>query len=252
MDKLVKRLLAAVFMLTLLVSATTPAKISAEWGELHPNKTNKLKLSDTLFGDRMSISESVKAGKTLTFTVEVPKGALDIYLSSTQTFKAEVYDSKNKVVLKMESSSTLNEDGCYDTGDLVNVSKGKYKIKITPSDKKSKVNISGSVAMIKNDSSRTMTVGNEYDTAVKKGKTYKFKFKAKEKGVYTIENRYYGGEELEIEYPAIKILNSEGKTVKEFKAGNYINEIKLSKGTYTIVIKADITGCLNTYLTMEE
>ncbi len=246
MKKLIKGIFAALLML-LVVFISKPTTIFADTETLLKDKTNKLTLGDSLEESSIKIEESLATGKSLTYKIEVPKGTLYIELNDKTSYTVEIYNSKNKVVKRIKSVDILG-GAAHQVKYGVALSKGKYKIKITPKNKDSALNINGTVAMIKNNTSRTIVVDKEYSTAVTKGKTYKFKFELKGKTLFGILNKITSYDpndffRLDTEYI---IVNSAGKTVRKIDRNNDTNSTTLNKGTYTIILKADDTGILST------
>lgn len=246
MGKHIRRLVITLLML-IVTFISTSTTIFAETEELLKDKTNKLKLSDDLKEKSKYIKESLAAGKSLTYKIEVNKGALYIDLKNDTSFKVEIYNSTNKVVMKMEAYEMLG-GVTYMARDGVGLSKGKYKIKISPMSKDNALNINGTIVMIKNSTSRTIAFDNDCVTAVTEGKTYKFKFEVKEKSPLVLSNLItsYTPDELFPFIPDYKVVNSEGKTVKKYNNSYIAGSVTLEKGTYTLVVKANKTGYLST------
>jgi len=127
----------------------------------------------------------------------------------------------------------------------VALSKGKYKIKISNKSKDSELNINGLAAMISNSTSKKLEIDKEYNIAVTKGKTYKWKFEVKEEDQYNITNLFISYDPDEILLPGgqidgIKIVNSKGETIEN--SIEYYEDVKLKEGTYILIIKASMTG----------
>lgn len=241
---MIKHIRRMVITLLILIVAfiSTSATLLAESEVLLKNKTNKLKLSDDLDEYSKYIKESLAAGKSLTYKIEVSKGALYIDLQNDTDFKVEIFDSKNKLVKKIKGYEMLG-GVFYVARDGVGLSKGNYKIKISSMNKENALNIDGKIVMIKN-TSRTVDFNKSYKIAVKEGKSYKFKFKLDEKStlVLTYFINSYIPDNLWPYDPDTKILDSKGKAVEYFDNDD---TVVLDKGTYTFVVKANVTGNLN-------
>lgn len=101
MTKIVKRLVATLLILA-AVFVLTPTTVFAESEFMDPGKTYKLTVSKSIDDNLRRVAEEVKSGKSITYTLDVPKGALHVQLVSSYDFKAEIIDSKNKVVKVMK------------------------------------------------------------------------------------------------------------------------------------------------------
>lgn len=245
MVKHIRRLVITLVML-IVASISTSTMISAKTEEMQKDKTNKIKCTDDLEENSKYIKESLAAGKSLTYKIEVNKGTLYIDIKDNKSFKVEVYNSKNKKVKKIEAYE-LYGGAQYIARDGVGVSKGKYKIKISPLNKDSALNIDGTIAMLKNGTSRTIALNTRYLTAVTEGKNYKYKFELNEKTYvgFTIALSSYVPELAWAEIPRYRIVNSKGKTVAKFYDGDVVMGTTLEKGTYTLVVEANMTGYLS-------
>lgn len=246
MRKLMRRLVATLLMLA-VVFLSAPATVFAEADTLLKDKSNKLILGDTIKEGTQNINETLAAGKSLTYKLEVPKGGLFIEITGGSSFKVQIYDSKDKVVKKLDSVDLMG-GAAYQVRNCVALSKGKYKMKVTPSSKNSALTLNGKVAMISNKTSRTAECEKEYTTAVTKGKIYKFTFEVEEKttAVLTVIINKYDIEYVFPEVPIYKIADSKGKILKSFTAHETPGELGLKKGTYTLLVEADMTGYLTT------
>lgn len=248
MKKLMK-FMAAIFLLLLVTLTVTPAKVYADENMLVKNKTNKLTLADSMDECYRSIEESLAAGKSVSYKINVPKGVLYIRITDFTDFKVEIYDSENKVVKELESiTNELYGDITLASGG-VELNKGKYKIKISPKDKKSALNLTGIVAMLKTNTSRTLSLNKLYNIAVKKGETYKFKFKLKDTNIdsrltFTNFIQSYDPDEFIPDMPEYKVVNSKGKTVKRVPAFTQGILSDLEDGTYTFILEAEKNGIL--------
>jgi hypothetical protein len=213
--------------------------------ELLKDKTNKLNFSDDLVKNAKYIDETLAAGKTLTYKVEVSKGALYIDVMSESNYKVEIYDSKKKLVKRFEAYDMFRT---YVVKEAAWLSKGKYSIKISPTNKKKALNISGKVLMINTSTSRTITLDKEHTTAITKGKTYKLIFELEEKSNVLISNLItpFSSYDYFPDYlDHYEIVNSKGETEQEYD-GLLAANLVLKKGTYTLVFKAHMTGRLST------
>ncbi len=248
MGKHMKRLVAALLMLV-VVFISKPTTIFADTETLLKDKTNKLILGDTA-DENMKYIEGA-ADQLLTYKIEIPKGTLYIQLFDLTNFKIEIYNSKNKLVETIKAVETFGEEGAHIARGGVALSKGKYKIKISPVDKNSALNTNGTVSMIKNETSKTIIFDKNYHTAVTEGKTYKIKFEVKKEVLFSFQNHIisYDPNDFIPHTPKVKVVNSAGKTVKSFDIYNQDDFVRLKKGTYTMTLKASITGYLNTMVT---
>lgn len=240
MNKIIKKLVTTLLMAILIFAS---AEVFADSKDLDKSKTNKLSVGKDVYDNVGRIETELKKNKSVTYTVEVPKGTLYLELNSNTSFKVQVTDSKNKVVKKYDAKEVYREEFSHGVIGGISVSKGKYKIKITVGSKYDSNYIFGKVVVLNNSTSRKIAADAQYQTGVTKGKTYKLSFEVETKGDYYISNdlmefdakNLYG---KEISY---KVLDSKGK---EVKASSGI--VKLSKGTYTITFKAGKTGCVTT------
>jgi len=244
MMKLMRRSFLVLMTLIITFLSTTTA-VFAETDTMQKSETNKLKLYDTIKDGSKKIEETIAAGKSITYKVDIPKGNFHIELDGNTNFEVRIYDSKNKVVKKIESYEFTFTKYMIRFGIVLN--KGKYKIKITNTSKESELNINGLAAMIRNSTSITLDLEKEYNLAVTKGKTYKWKFEVKEEDQYNITSLFYAYDSNSSAYlfpdkqvDNIKIVNSKGEKVVD--GYNLYKEIKLKKGTYTITFKASTAG----------
>lgn len=244
MMKLMRRSFLVLMTLIITFLSTTTA-VFAETDTMQKSETNKLKLYDTIKDGSKKIEETIAAGKSITYKVDIPKGNFHIELDGNTNFEVRIYDSKNKVVKKIESYEFTFTKYMIRFGIVLN--KGKYKIKITNTSKESELNINGLAAMIRNSTSITLDLEKEYNLAVTKGKTYKWKFEVKEEDQYNITSLFYAYDSNSSAYlfpdkqvDNIKIVNSKGEKVVD--GYNLYKEIKLKKGTYTITFKAITAG----------
>jgi hypothetical protein len=244
MRKLMRRLIATLLMLV-VVFGSAPTTVFADTDTILKDKTNKLILGDTIEEGTKKINETLDAGKSLTYKLEVPNGGLFIEITGDSSFKVQIYNSKNKVVKKLEAVDLMG-GAAQQIRNCVALSKGKYKIKISAKSKDSALTLNGKVAMISNKTSRTIACDKEYTTAVTKGKTYKFKFEVEEKstGVITSFINNYDSTYIFPEFPIYKVADSKGKIVKSFTKGETPGNVDLKKGTYTLIVEANMTGYL--------
>lgn len=144
--------------------------------------------------------------------------------------------------------SDMGEEIMKQVKTTVAVSKGKYKLKITSTEKSFSDYVSGSVVMIKSDTSRTININTDYHTSITKGKTYKLTFEIKKNGAYRINSFISENDKNEYEgtYPQATLVNSDGKTVRKITESNIYDAFELKKGKYTITIKVDASGVLYT------
>jgi hypothetical protein len=89
-------------------------------------------------------------------------------------------------------------------------------------------------------------LGKHVITAVTDGKSYKFTFELDEKATLILSNLItsYTPDEVFPFVPEFMLVNSEGKTVEKFDKENILPSIIVKKGAYTLVVKANKTGCL--------
>lgn len=248
MRKLYKRLVAAIMLLVAALTAA-PTTASADVELLAKDKTNKLVLGDNMDECLKGIEESLAAGKSVTYKISVAKGVLYIRIADFVDFKVEIYDSENKLVKQLDSVRyELYGDITLASGS-VNLSKGKYKIKISPKDKKSELNLAGIVAMLKTSTSATISLNKKYNFAVQKGKTYKYKLTVEDAnayGVLSYQNliQSYDPKEFLPHIQDLEIFNSKGKRIARHDMFNSERLLTLKNGTYTIEFEADKTGIL--------
>lgn len=228
----------------------TPKQTYTDVDLLVKNKTNKLKTGDMIDECVKDIEESLAAGKSITYNIDAPKGVLYIRITDYDfaDFKVEIYNKKNKVVKKMESVPNVFYGEIASGG--VKLSKGKYKIKISPKDKKSKLKLSGIVGMVMTNTSKTISLNKQYNIAVQKGKTYKLKFTIKDatdesRISFTNHIQSYDPDDFISYNQECKIINSKGKTVGSHNE-TYGKILSIKNGTYTMVFKANQTGILTT------
>lgn len=84
MNKHSKRLIIVLILIVAYITTSIP--ISAEADKLLKDKNNKLKISNDMEANVKMIEESVAAGKTLTYKIEVSKGSLYVDLKSEKNF----------------------------------------------------------------------------------------------------------------------------------------------------------------------
>lgn len=249
MKKITQRLIAFILMFV-LVLLSAPSTAFADEEFMQPGKTYKLKLSDNAYDNSKEIMQELTAGKSVTYTLDVPKGVLYINIIAYNGIKVEVLDSKNKVVKKATPFvNDMGEEKTQQVKTTVSLSKGKYKLKITSTNKNIGDYIMGSVVMIKNPTSRTIKIGTDYHTSVTKGKTYKLTFEVKKNGsTFLINNAISKNDKVnyDVNYPEVNLVNSEGKTVRKITEANMYDIFELKKGKYTITFKAGATGVLYT------
>lgn len=120
-------------------------------------------------------------------------------------------DSDNKLVKKIAGYEMLGGLIYYVRGSI-SLSKGKYKVKITPSNKKEAFNVDGKFAMLKNSTSGTVELNKTYVTAATNGKSYKFKFELTEKSWILLSCIIwsYQADDLFPQDPVFSIENSKG------------------------------------------
>lgn len=242
----IRRFVIAALVLSVAFIVTT-ATISAASDEMLKDKTNKLKISNDLKKNVKTVKESTAAGKALTYKIEVSKGALYIDLSNSTGFKVEVINSENKVVKKLDGYEMLGGITYTARGSAV-LSKGSYKIKISPKSKSDGLNVNGKVALINSSTSKTISLNEKYVTAVTNKKSYKFKFVLEEKSTVLFSNiiTSYTPDQLFPFVPEYNILDSKGKLVKKYDRENILPSLILKKGTYTLEVIANETGYLET------
>jgi flagellar hook assembly protein FlgD len=239
---------AAAFVLLLVTLAVTPTAVYADVEFLVKDKTNKLVVGDSVDECLKGIEEEQAAGKSITYKISVPKGTLYIKMANASDFKIEIYNSKNKVMKKIESIRNVLYGEIALASGGVNLSKGKYKIKISPKDKSSELKLGGIVAMLKNNTSGSISLDKQYNIAVQEGKTYKLKFtikiaKANEENRmdFSSQIQSYDPNDILPFTQEFKIVNSEGKSVARYD-GFLGKGIRVKNGTYTIVFEANKTG----------
>lgn len=244
MMKYTKRLIIALMLITAIIATST--QVSAATDKMLKDKNNKLKISNDLDANVKIVEESIAAGKTLTYKIEVSKGSLYVDLKSEKNFKLEVSDSDNKLVKKIEGFDMMAGMLYYVRGDI-SLSKGKYKIKISPVNKKEALKVDGKIALIKNSTSATIDLSKTYVTAATNGKSYKYKFEVSEKSrvLFSCIIWSHDPDQLFPFVPEFRIDDSKGKTVKKFDRDNIVPDYTLEKGTYTLVVKANETGRLH-------
>jgi len=185
----IKRL--AVIIMLAIAAFIIPANASADPDMMVKDKTNKLELADTIDEKYLYIEDSASVGKSITYKVNVPKGTLYIQAFDAVSFKIEIFDGENKLVKKIESVNFFGLDEAHLARDGVALNKGKYKIKFSPLNKESALNINGTVSMISNATSKTLKMDKSYHIAVTEGKTYKFKFKVEEYLKYEFDSKRF-------------------------------------------------------------
>ncbi len=260
MKKLIIKLSAAFLMLVIALTLT-PTSAYADVDLLVKDKTNKLVLGDNMDECYKAIEETSAAGKSITYKINVPKGLLYFRIADYTDFKVEIYNSENEVVEEFESvTNVLYGDIALASGG-VDLSKGKYKIKISPKDKNSELNTAGIVAMLKNSTSRTISVNQQYSIPVKEGKTYKIKFTIEDavnnkdmESKIEIKNamQMYDPNEIVPYIPEYQVLNSKGKKVIDFTNFGDQKSLIVENGTYTLVFKAKKTGMIITTIDYEK
>lgn len=244
--KLLRRLTSVLLILMMGLAAPSTTAL-ADSNLLTTDKTNKLTLEDSIKVGSRKIEEALAAGKSVTYKIDVPKGILYIDLSDSSSFKVVIYDSENKEVKKLNSMEIYG-GLAYQVRTGVALSKGKYKIKISPKSRESALNIKGEVAIIRNGTSKSIEIEKDYNTSVTKGKTYTFKFVVKEKSLFGFVNYIisYNSDYKDPKFLDYKLLDSKGKQKNEHTDTSVIEYITLNKGTYTIEVKANYTGYLVT------
>lgn len=222
---IIKRVVATIILAVVIL--LIPKNVFANTDMLVKNKTNKLELGDTVDEKLLGIEDLASAGKSITYTVNVPKGTLYIQAFDAVSFKIEIYDSKNKVIKKIESVNMFGLEDAHLARDGMALSKGKYKIKISPLSKENALNINGTVSMISNATSKTLDMDKTYNIAVTEGSTYKFKVKVKEYLIYEFDSSIvsYDPNDFIPFFQDFKILNSEGKTVSTYDEFNQKNQL---------------------------
>lgn len=83
MMKYTKRLIIALMLITAITATST--QVSAATDKMLKDKNNKLKISNDLDANVKIVEESIAAGKTLTYKIEVSKGSLYVDLKSEKT-----------------------------------------------------------------------------------------------------------------------------------------------------------------------
>lgn len=222
---IIKRVVETIILAVVIL--LIPKNVFANTDMLVKNKTNKLELGDTVDEKLLGIEDLASAGKSITYTVNVPKGTLYIQAFDAVSFKIEIYDSKNKVIKKIESVNMFGLEDAHLARDGMALSKGKYKIKISPLSKENALNINGTVSMISNATSKTLDMDKTYNIAVTEGSTYKFKVKVKEYLIYEFDSSIvsYDPNDFIPFFQDFKILNSEGKTVSTYDEFNQKNQL---------------------------
>ncbi len=244
MKRSIRRIFVTLLILVIAI-ISTPTTIFADTETILKDKTNKLTLGDTLQESTKKIEEALAAGKSITYKIEIPKGVLYIELMDKTDYKVEIINSKDKVVKKLEAEEIVGGIGysLYQVKNGVALSKGKYKIKISPKAKSNALNINGTVGMLKNSTSTTIEIDKDYDIAVTEGKTYEFIFKLKEEAYLGYGMNLKGYEDQFPTEPDAIVYNSKGKKISELAKTNFLNTLK--KGTYTIKFKAKTSGVLS-------
>lgn len=249
MKKLIRSIAIVCFMLAAVVTLK-PATAYADEELLASNKTNKLTLADTLDEGYKVIDEKLAVGKSVTYKINVPKGVLYLNIADFSHFTVKIYNSENEEIYKTESISNVLYGNITLASGGVELSKGKYKVKISPKNKKSELKLSGIVSMVKIGSNKTIELNKSYNFAVKKGTTYKFKFTVEDTNPdsrLSFDNivQSYDANEWVPYIQEFKIVNSKGKTIEEYDSFDGPHPTSISDGTFTMVLKANKDGVLN-------
>ena len=253
MKKRVNQLLLLLLLLVLGTFIGKPNVVSA--GELKANKTNKLVLTNSRYGEG-TVSGVVSEGevKTKTFTVSVPKGSLYINLQDYNTsFKIDIIDSTNKVLKTFKSSRS---EGVEIVDGVFGLEKGKYKIKVT-SQTKEKLTGYIHLTMLRGSKNRTIVPNFSYSTIAKAKTTYKQSFTINLSSDYMIFVRVdvLDIKDRSVYLQGVKIKDSNGKVVATQKAKTLKSMedmkswvVKLEEGDYTLEIETNKSGLLDTYI----